>query len=60
MTQPKADLHEAEQVVLAEVSEDLLDAVADGALGLDQFLSDHFLRDLHLRLYGDIWIWIWT
>lgn len=53
----KADLYEAEQAVLAEVSEDLLDAVADGALGLDEILSDHFLRDLHLRLYGDIWTW---
>jgi fido (protein-threonine AMPylation protein) len=53
----KADLYEAEQAVLAEVSEQLLDAVADGALGLDEILSDHFLRDVHLRLYGDIWTW---
>jgi fido (protein-threonine AMPylation protein) len=53
----KADLYEAEQAVLAEVSEQLLDAVADGALGLEEILSDHFLRDVHLRLYGDIWTW---
>jgi fido (protein-threonine AMPylation protein) len=53
----KGDLYEAEQVVLAEVSEDFLDTVADGALGLDELLSDHFLRDLHLKLYGDIWTW---
>jgi fido (protein-threonine AMPylation protein) len=53
----KADLYEAEQAVLAEVSEDLLDEVADGALGLDEILSDHLLRDIHLKLYGDIWIW---
>ena len=50
----KTDLYEAEQVVLTEVSEDLLDAVADGALGLDEILTDHFLRDLHQKLYGDI------
>jgi hypothetical protein len=47
----KADLYEAEQAVLAEGSEHLLDAVADDALGLDQILSDHFLRELHLKLY---------
>ncbi len=53
----KADLYEAEQAVLVDVSEHLLDVVADGALGLDEILSDRFLRDLHLRLYGDIWTW---
>jgi fido (protein-threonine AMPylation protein) len=53
----KEDLYEVEQAVLAEVSEQLLDAVADGALDLDEILSDHFLRALHLKLYGDIWTW---
>lgn len=43
----KADLYEAEQAILAEVSEDLLDAVADGALGLDEIVSDHFLDCSH-------------
>jgi hypothetical protein len=36
----KTDLYEAEQALLAEVSESLLDAVADGALGLDEILYD--------------------
>jgi len=27
------------------------DAVVDGALGLDEILSEHFLRDLHLKLW---------
>ena len=53
----KADLYEAEQAVLVEISEHLLAEVADGALGLDEILSDVFLRDLHLKLYGDIWTW---
>jgi fido (protein-threonine AMPylation protein) len=53
----KADLYEAEQAVLAEVSEHFLDEIADGALGLDEILSDYFLRNLHLKLYGDIWTW---
>jgi len=53
----KADLYEAEQAVLAEVAEQFLHEVVDGALGLDEIASDHFLRDLHLKLYGDIWTW---
>jgi fido (protein-threonine AMPylation protein) len=53
----KADLYDAEQALLAEVSEKFLDAVADGDLSLDELLSDHFLRDLHLKLYGDLWTW---
>lgn len=53
----KADLYEAEQAILAEVSEQLFDAVADGILGSDEILSDYFLRDLHRKLYGDIWTW---
>ncbi|MGV9615187.1 Fic family protein [Nocardia xishanensis] len=32
-------------------------AVIDGSLVLDNLLTDHFLRDLHRRLYGDIWQW---
>ena len=53
----KADLYEAEQAVFVEVSEHFQDKIADGALGLDEVLSDYFLRDLHLKLYGDIWTW---
>lgn len=53
----KADLYEAEQAVLAEVSEHFLDEVADATLGLDKILSDYFLRDLHWKLYGDFWTW---
>jgi fido (protein-threonine AMPylation protein) len=53
----KADLYEAEQAVFVEVSEHFQDEIADGALGLDEVLSDYFLRDLHLKLYGDIWTW---
>ena len=42
----KADLYEAEQAILAEVSGELLGAIADGALGFDEILSDYFLRNL--------------
>lgn len=53
----KADLYEAEQAIFAEVSEQFLSTVADGTLGLPEIVSDHFLRDLHLTLYADIWTW---
>jgi fido (protein-threonine AMPylation protein) len=45
------DLYDAEQAVLADVTEDLLDAVADGALDLDEILSDHS---------SAISIWTWA
>lgn len=53
----KADLYEAEQAIFAEVSEQFLSTVADGTLGLPEIVSDHFLRELHLTLYADIWTW---
>ena len=30
-------------------------AAIEGSLPLDELLSDHFVRGLHTRLYGDIW-----
>lgn len=35
----------------------LIERIIDGTLGLDDLLTDHFLRELHDRLYGDIWTW---
>jgi len=40
-----------------DVAADLLTSVLDGSLGLDALLTDRFVRDLHRRLYGDIWRW---
>lgn len=40
-----------------DVAEQLLTAVLDGVVGLDELLSDHFVRELHRRLYGDVWVW---
>jgi fido (protein-threonine AMPylation protein) len=31
--------------------------VLDRSLAVDDLLVDHFVRDLHRRLYGDIWAW---
>lgn len=53
----RADVYDLEQAVQEQVSEDLLIAAFAGSLRLDDLMSDYFLRDLHTRLYGDIWAW---
>lgn len=53
----RVDVYDLEQAVQDEVSEELLAAAFRGVLGLDDLLSDYFLRNLHSRLYGDIWVW---
>src|SRR5699024_2191846 len=46
-----------EQAVQDEVAEELLTAAFNGTLGLSELFTEHFVRDLHRRLYGDIWQW---
>lgn len=53
----KAAVYDLEQAVFREVGEELLAAVIDGSFALEDLLSDHFLRQVHRRLYGDIWKW---
>jgi fido (protein-threonine AMPylation protein) len=53
----KAAVYDLEQALQEEASEHLSTTVLDGALTLDELLSDHFVRELHGRLYGDIWSW---
>lgn len=53
----KADLYDLEQAISNEVADALIKQIIDGTLGLDDLLADYFLRDLHGRLYGDIWTW---
>ncbi|HEY5878290.1 MAG TPA: Fic family protein [Nakamurella sp.] len=53
----KADVYDLEQAVQEEVVEELVTAVLDGTLQVDDLLTDYFRRDLHQRLYGDIWTW---
>ncbi|WP_194836078.1 Fic family protein [Nocardia sp. XZ_19_369] len=53
----KAAVYDLEQAIQEQASETLLTAVLDKTLTLDEMLSDYFLRDLHRRLYGDIWVW---
>lgn len=53
----KAAICDLEQGVQEQVTEELLTAVLDGTVGLDDLVNDFFLRDLHAGLYGDIWTW---
>lgn len=53
----RAAVYDLEQAVQDQVSGVLLTAAIDGSLPLDDLLTDYFLRDLHLRLYGGIWVW---
>lgn len=53
----KAAVYDLEQAIQLETVERLLPRVLDGSLGLDELLTDHFLRDLHRQLYGEIWTW---
>jgi fido (protein-threonine AMPylation protein) len=53
----KAAIYDLEQAVQAEVTEELLTSVIDGSLAVDELLTDHFVRELHKRLYSDIWAW---
>lgn len=53
----KAAVYDLEQAVQAQAAEQLTSAVLDGSLALDELLSDHFVRELHKKIYGDIWAW---
>lgn len=53
----KVAIYDLEQAIQESVTEDLLTAMLEGDLTLDDMLTDHFLRELHKRLYSDIWEW---
>jgi len=53
----KASVFDLEQAVQDEVAGELISAVLEGNLALDDLLVDSFARDLHRRLYEDIWAW---
>jgi len=53
----KAAIYDLEQGIQASVTEARLTEVLDGSLTIDGLLDDHFIRELHKQLYGDIWIW---
>lgn len=53
----RADVYDLEQGLQDQVVNDLMPAALDGSLTLDQLLTDHFVRDLHTRLFAPIWQW---
>lgn len=53
----RAGIYDLEQAVQDDVAEELLTAAIEGDLGLDDLLVERFLRELHRRLYEDIWAW---
>lgn len=53
----KAAIYDLEQALQRDVAEQLSVEVVTGTLALDELLSDGFLRDLHGRLYGELWTW---
>ena len=53
----KAAVYDLEQGIQVGVVDELLACVLDGDRAVDDLLTDHFCRDLHQRLYGDIWQW---
>ncbi len=53
----KSDLYDIEQTLQDRVGSSLLDEIRSGHLTLRDILTDHFVRDLHRRMYGDLWEW---
>ncbi|WP_018178030.1 Fic family protein [Jongsikchunia kroppenstedtii] len=53
----KAAVYDFEQGIQDTLAAEFLPAVADGSLPLEELLSDHFVRDLHARMYEELWNW---
>lgn len=53
----KVAVYDLEQALQEAVAEELLLSAYNGALTLDAVLDDLFVRELHRRLYGDVWSW---
>lgn len=53
----KAAVYDLEQGIQEQVAEELLTAALEGALRPSELLTDYFLKELHVRMFGDIWLW---
>ena len=53
----KADLYDLEQQIQSQVADDFLGLVLDGTLSVTDLLNDHFVRELHRRMYAPVWTW---
>lgn len=50
-------MYDVEQTLQNHVGDQLVEQVRAGTLGLSEILTDHFVRDLHRRLYAELWEW---
>lgn len=53
----RGDVYDIEQGLQDKAFDELMPSAIDGSLGLDELLTDYFVRDLHTRLYGPVWDW---
>ncbi|MCX6482538.1 MAG: Fic family protein [Mycobacterium sp.] len=53
----RAAVYDLEQGLQDRVTDELMPAAIDGSLPLDEILSDYFVRDLYVRLFGPVWNW---
>jgi hypothetical protein len=53
----RAAVYDLEQGVQQQVAEEFLIAALGGELQPSELLTEYFLKDLHARLYGDVWTW---
>ncbi len=53
----KAAVYDLEQAVQAQVVQELTSQVLSGERDLENLLSDYFVRELHKKMYSDIWTW---
>jgi fido (protein-threonine AMPylation protein) len=53
----RAAVSDLEQGVQQQVAEEFLIAALGGELQPSELLTEYFLKDLHARLYGDVWTW---
>ncbi|MCE5292429.1 MAG: Fic family protein [Nocardiaceae bacterium] len=53
----KADLYDLEQQLQNEVADEWYETLLNWNIPVRELLTDHFVRELHRRLYAPIWEW---
>jgi fido (protein-threonine AMPylation protein) len=53
----KADLYDLEQRIQVEVADEWWANLLNFNVPMQDLLNDHYVRDLHRRLYAPVWVW---
>jgi fido (protein-threonine AMPylation protein) len=53
----RSAVYDLEQGIQQQVAEEFLIAALGGELQPSEVLTEYFLKDLHARLFGDVWTW---